>query len=84
MPDNNDEAVEPKGEKQAQKPAAPESGVVDPNDIVPVPVAMEPAELDERAQVVEELRARQEERSRDRNSVMGDEPTRPDESRRRR
>jgi hypothetical protein len=84
MPDKNDEAVEPKGENQAQKPAAPESGVVDPNDIVPVPVAMEPAELDERAQVVEELRARQEERSRDRDSVTGDEPTRRDESRRRR
>jgi hypothetical protein len=84
MPDNNDEAVEPKGEKQAQKPAAPESGVVDPNDIVPVPVAMEPAELDERAQVVEELRARQEERSRDRDSVAGDEATGRDESRRRR
>jgi hypothetical protein len=84
MPDNNDEAVEPKGEKQAQKPAAPESGVVDPNDIVPVPVAMEPAELDERAQVVEELRARQEERSGDRDAAVGDEPDRRDESHRRR
>ena len=84
MPDNNDEAVEPRGEKQAQKPAAAESGLIDPNDIVPVPVAMEPAELDERAQVVEELRARQEERSRDRDSVVGDEPNRHDESSRRR
>lgn len=84
MPDHNDEAVEPKGEKQAQTPATPESGVVDPNDIVPVPVAMEPAELDERAQVVEELRARQEERSRDRDAVVGDEPNRRDESSHRR
>jgi hypothetical protein len=84
MPDHNDEAVEPKGEKQAQKPAAPESGVVDPNDIVPVPVAMEPAELEERAQVVEELRARQEERSGDSDSVVGDEPDQRDESRGRR
>ena len=84
MPDNNDKAVEPKGEKQAQKSATPGSGIVDPNDIVPVPVAMEPAELDERAQVVEELRARQEERSHDRDSVVGDEPNRRDESSRRR
>src|SRR5262245_41521614 len=83
MPDNNDEAGEPKGDQQAPKRPA-ESGVVDPNDIIPVPVAMEPAELDERAQVVEELRARQDERGRDRDDGMGDEPTQRDESRRRR
>jgi hypothetical protein len=29
---------------------------VDPNDEVPVPIAMSPAEVDERAQVVEALR----------------------------
>lgn len=34
--------------------AAPER--VDPNDEVPVPIAMSPAEVDERAQVVEALR----------------------------
>jgi hypothetical protein len=28
----------------------------DPNDEIPVPIAMEPAEIDERAQVVEALR----------------------------
>ena len=31
----------------------------DPNDEVPVPVVMEPAEIDERAQVVEALRGRE-------------------------
>ena len=91
MPDNNDEAVEPKGEKnQAPKSAAPEGALIDPNDVVPVPVAMEPAEIEERAKVVEALRERQEEIPRDREerlrarkSVMDDDPDR-DESRRRR
>jgi len=41
--------------------AAPNSGSpgaseVDPNDEVPVPIAMSPAEVDERAQAVEALR----------------------------
>lgn len=31
---------------------------IDPNDEIPVPVAMEPAEIDERAKVVEALRER--------------------------
>jgi hypothetical protein len=35
----------------AAKPPLP-----DPNDVVPVPGAMSPAEVDERAQVVEKLR----------------------------
>lgn len=34
-----------------ERPAAP-----DPNDEIPVPIAMFPAEIDERAQVVEALR----------------------------
>jgi hypothetical protein len=84
MPDKNDEAVERRGEDQAPKSATPDSGIIDPNDVVPVPVAMEPAELDERAQVVEALRARQEERSRGDESAMGDEPSPRDESGRRR
>jgi hypothetical protein len=91
MPDNNDEAVERKDEKnQAPKSAAPEGALIDPNDVVPVPVAMSPAEIDERAKVVEALRERQEElprdraqRSRVRKSVMGDDPEN-DESRGRR
>lgn len=32
------------------------AGPTDPNDEVPVPIVMEPAEIDERAQVVEALR----------------------------
>lgn len=32
------------------------AAAVDPNDVVPVPGAMSPAEVDERAQVVEALR----------------------------
>lgn len=36
----------------------PESATPDPNDEIPVPVAMFPAEVDERAQVVETLRER--------------------------
>ena len=35
-----------------------EPAATDPNDEVPVPVAMFPAEVDERAQVVETLRER--------------------------
>ena len=34
------------------------TGPADPNDEVPVPIVMEPAEIDERAQVVEALRGR--------------------------
>lgn len=44
---------------QRQRPAAQEPPL-DPNDVIPVPVAMEPAEIDERAQVVEALREEQE------------------------
>jgi hypothetical protein len=90
MPDNNDEAVEPKGEKnQAPKSAAPEGTLIDANDVVPVPVAMEPAEIEERAKAVEAVRERQEElhdrvdRPRGRKPVMGDDPDR-DETRGRR
>lgn len=36
--------------------AADMSGQTDPNDEVPVPIAMWPSEIDERAQVVEALR----------------------------
>jgi len=90
MPDNNDEAVEPKGEEnQAPKSGAPEGALIDPNDVVPVPVAMSPAEIEERAKAVEALRERQEElrdrveRPRGRKPSMGDDPDR-DESRGRR
>ena len=52
MPDETDELIGPEDlnpEQAAQR-------ANDPNDEVPVPVAMEPAEIDERAQVVEALR----------------------------
>ncbi|MEP6494363.1 MAG: hypothetical protein ABJF01_16890 [bacterium] len=35
---------------------SPDDIPVDPNDEIPVPIAMAPAEIDERAQVVEALR----------------------------
>jgi len=43
-------------EAAASSRAEPAAG--DPNDEIPVPVAMFPAEVDERAQVVETLRER--------------------------
>jgi len=46
----------------------PTGDIPDPNDEVPVPIAMSPAEIDERAQVVESLRA--------------DSPTRPEDDQR--
>jgi hypothetical protein len=42
----------------SSEPARPEAP--DPADIVPVPAAMSPAEIDERAQVVEKLRRERE------------------------
>jgi hypothetical protein len=64
MPDETDELIGPEDlnpEKAAQQAS-------DPNDEVPVPIAMEPAEIDERAQVVEALR-------KNRNSdATGDDP----------
>ena len=38
-------------------PDASDRATSDPNDEVPVPIAMSPAEIDERAQAVEALRA---------------------------
>ncbi len=40
----------------ANRAADPRTEVPDPNDEVPVPIVMSPAEVDERAQVVEALR----------------------------
>lgn len=42
-------------------PQQPASAAPDPNDEIPVPIAMFPAEVDERAQVVEALRERERE-----------------------
>ena len=54
MPDENDELIGPENGNPEQNAA--EQQAADPNDEIPVPVAMEPAEIDERAQVVEALR----------------------------
>ena len=45
--------------EQAQQPPSDitaDEGPLDPNDEIPVPIAMYPSEIDERAQVVEALR----------------------------
>ena len=66
MPDEKDKFDEPRNEKKSPtaEPSAPASASPDPNDIVPVPVAMEPAEIDERARVVEALREKKDEAQR--------------------
>jgi len=46
-----DDMLEP-----ADDTESPESTTPDPNDEIPVPIAMYPSEIDERAQVVEALR----------------------------
>jgi len=52
---DRDDIIEPEdvNASEASTPAGPER---DPNDEIPVPIAMYPAEIDERAQVVEALR----------------------------
>jgi hypothetical protein len=51
----DDEPLAPEDVDSA--PSIPDSDAkVDPNDEVPVPIAMSPAEVDERAQVVDKLR----------------------------
>jgi hypothetical protein len=54
MPDETEELTGPEDLDPEQNPADQKAG--DPNDEIPVPIAMEPAEIDERAQVVEALR----------------------------
>jgi hypothetical protein len=51
---NLDDTLEP--EDVNSDPIA--AGGSDPNDEIPVPIAMSPAEIDERAQVVEALRGK--------------------------
>jgi len=71
MPNDNDpidpeEATsEIKLGREANENQAEGAQPLDPNDEIPVPVAMEPAEIDERAQVVEALRAKNATRSDD-------------------
>jgi hypothetical protein len=49
QPHNRPDAIAASGSDDA---------VLDPNDEIPVPIAMEPGEIDERAQVVEALRGK--------------------------
>ena len=59
MPDENDELNDPENLDPERNPAErnpTDQIAADPNDEIPVPIAMEPAEIDERAQVVEALR----------------------------
>jgi len=55
--DDQKPSVEPRTPAAASSPAADvQPQVPDPNDEIPVPIVMSPAEVDERAQVVEALR----------------------------
>jgi hypothetical protein len=58
--DQRDRDAEARREpRDINDPQQPESVIPDPNDEIPVPIAMFPAEVDERAQVVETLRKRE-------------------------
>ena len=61
-----DDLRQPDDVKSTQEPLTP-----DPNDEVPVPAAMYPSEIDERAQVVEALR---EEAHTNRDDELGLQP----------
>ena len=67
-PDRDD--IEPEDVSPSDA-SAPESPSPDPNDEIPVPIAMYPAEIDERAQVVEALR---EEANTNRDDDLGVSP----------
>ena len=54
---DNDDVIDPEDINSEPSPEV-RAAASDPNDEIPVPGAMEPAEIDERAQVVEALRAR--------------------------
>ena len=60
--DQRDRDAETRREpREISAPQQPEAATPDPNDEIPVPIAMFPAEVDERAQVVETLRQRERE-----------------------
>jgi hypothetical protein len=58
-------------EPEIESTTASATPTPDPNDEIPVPIAMYPAEIDERAQVVEKLR---EEANTNRADELGLEP----------
>ena len=67
---DRDDIIEPEDVNPSDA-SAPESPSRDPNDEIPVPIAMYPAEIDERAQVVEALR---EETNTNRDDDLGVSP----------
>jgi hypothetical protein len=69
----NDNVIDPEDVNSAPADAHAPSPR-DPNDEIPVPIAMSPAEIDERAQVVDALRDRASEASR-LNASSNDELT---------
>lgn len=63
MANDDNDRIDPADADRARRSAIPEQASndrpMDPNDVVPVPAAMEPAEIDARAEVVEALRDEQ-------------------------
>ena len=59
------------GEAEVETTSASQAATPDPNDEIPVPIAMYPSEIDERAQVVEKLR---EEANTNRDDELGLQP----------
>jgi hypothetical protein len=55
-PADGDAILDPEDVNSSPTVGSPPQSGSDPNDEVPVPIAMSPAEVDERAQVVEALR----------------------------
>lgn len=60
MANDDNDRIEPanadRRRRSESSDRASTDGAIDPNDVVPVPVAMEPAEIDARAEAVEALR----------------------------
>ena len=55
-PADRDAILDPEDVNSSPTIASPPESDSDPNDEVPVPIAMSPAEVDERAQAVEAMR----------------------------
>lgn len=55
-PTDNESILDPEDVNSSPASAVPNTNALDPNDEVPVPIAMSAAEIDERAQAVEALR----------------------------
>ena len=57
-PEDTNEPAITNSDLAAEAGSSASTPTTDPNDEIPVPIAMEPAEIDERAKVVEALRER--------------------------